>query len=191
MSDFGELENRNAVTSGYEEWVQRLWNQGWSPFFVNFMFRHIPYRREEVMLDEVDRVYRTLIRHDVRDPRSITQEQWLARFIGCPDTPVHKRDKISLRDATVNQGPHFNGIFLLSPKTRIKDGLVRHFKENDRFYTGQGRALSRIFCEPMIYGNMTDYVLKAYKNARLDGERILILPRSRGEMEIRRAKSSH
>lgn len=140
MPHFRELENRNEITAGYEEWVQGFWNEGWSPFFANFMFRHISHRREEVMLDEVDRVYRTLVRHDVRDPQSIAQQQWLVRFIGCPDTPIYKRDRTSLRDATVNQGLHFNGIFLLSPKTRIKDGLVKHFKENDRFYTGQGEG---------------------------------------------------
>jgi hypothetical protein len=189
MTYMQELENRKAITAAYEAWVQDFWNEGWSPYFVNFMFSHIPHRREDVMLDEVDRVYRTLIRHDVRDPRSIAQQRWLARFIGCPDTPVHKRVKISVRDATLNEGLHFNGMFLISPNTRLNGGLVKHFKDNDRLYTGQGRALARIDVEPMTYGNMTDYALKSYKNARLDGSNILILPRSRSEMGFQDVKS--
>jgi hypothetical protein len=52
----------------------------------------------------------------------------------------------------------------------------------DHLYTGQGRPVARIDVTPMTYGNMTDYALKSFKNAREDGTDILIMPRSRSEM---------
>src|ERR1700730_16507774 len=71
-------ERRFKLQSTYSNWVHEIlnnvWNEKlWNGFQVTFMFNHIPgtfERKCEVMEDELDRVYRTLVPQVERFPRS-------------------------------------------------------------------------------------------------------------------------
>jgi hypothetical protein len=161
---------------------------GWTPYFVNFMFDILPgrqFQRRELMVDEICRVYSTLVTNDVRRPRSPAWNAWLPRFFGCFDFPVYKNEKVSLREVIVNCGLHFNGLYFISPRSRLGCSLGEHFAANEIRYYGHGRPLHRIHVTEMTYGDMTDYALKAYKNGRISYDDVLVLPRSLSELPKR------
>jgi len=167
---------------GYSLWTKELVARRWRAYFVNFMFeqisaRHLPFA--DPMEQEVCRVYRTLLPNVVRNPRR--QGAILPIFFGCPDFPVFKTQKVSSREIEVNGGRHYNGLFFIPPGSRLRCGLRKHFKNHADWYVRQGRPLERIHVTKMSYGNMTDYALKAFKNGRVSGDDILVLPRSSSE----------
>src|SRR5882762_4643804 len=92
---------RQMNIDGYSTWTRMLVKAGWTPYFVNFMFETLPgrqFQRRELMVDEICRVYSTLVTNDVRRPRSPAWNAWLPRFFGCFDFPVYKNEKVSLRE---------------------------------------------------------------------------------------------
>jgi hypothetical protein len=81
--------SRLLTIEGYSLWTESLVADGWSAYFVNFMFKHLPTRPScfgDPMEDEADRVYRTLIKWVAREPRKEIGR--LPVFWGCPDFPV-------------------------------------------------------------------------------------------------------
>ena len=65
------------------------------------------------MAEEADRVYSTLLRHVVHNPRSQSQAAKLPIWIVAPDYPVKKQRgmnaKAILAEAKINDGLHLNG----------------------------------------------------------------------------------
>src|SRR4029077_3408206 len=106
----------------YSLWIDQILNgqyddQTWTGYIITFMYNHIPgtiERRFSVMEREIERVYATLIRHVVRDPRSPSQRKKLPILHAFPDNPP---------DATVNDGLHYHGIILVPGSTRLRIGL--------------------------------------------------------------------
>ena len=90
-----------AWASWIEEAVQRKHRGGiWYASDVTLMFNHIPgdFRRKwMVMADEADRVYSTLIRHVVHNPRSPSQAAKLPTWIVAPDYPVKNKHGMSAK----------------------------------------------------------------------------------------------
>jgi hypothetical protein len=88
---------RFKLQSAYKNWVHEIlngvWNkQLWNGFQVAFMFNHVPgsfERKCEVMEDEIDRVYRTLVPRVERFPRSPAGSKRLPILIAFPDYAQH------------------------------------------------------------------------------------------------------
>ena len=131
------------------------------------------------MVDEVMRVYSTLITREARRTRSAASRLTLPRFLGCPDLPVAKREKKAGRLIVPNEGMHFNGVLVLS-----EFGRGRLDPENDlpsKPYCIPGRPLQRIHVTPVEYGSMVPYALKFIEMAG-DWDDFLILPRTPSEL---------
>lgn len=105
-------------------------------------------------------------------------------FIGCPDLPVWKHEKVSLSDIAVNEGLHFNGIFLVPEESRLKTGFKKHMTENKGFYADGRHGLRRIHVKGIrrTPGYVVDYALKALKKGRIGYDELLILPKHASEM---------
>ena len=88
------------------------------------------------MSDEADRVYSTLIRHVVHNPRSPSQAAKLPTWIVAPDYQFKKKDGISakaiLAEVKINDGLHLNGIMLMRIDTRLRVTLKMHLDPNGR-----------------------------------------------------------
>lgn len=168
--------------------------EGWQPYFLNFMFKHVPGKaatKIRVMTAEVTRVYATLLPHVIRKPHAQSWRDFLPMFIGCPDLPVPKTRNISIRAAGVNDGWHFNGVLLIPPpaKCRLKCQVQDHFRKHKECYIRRDHPLHRIHAEPMTQYFIADYVFKHFQRGNVAADDILILPRASSEMPRRRIQS--
>ncbi|MGY4512943.1 hypothetical protein ACVIN2_006397 [Bradyrhizobium sp. USDA 3650] len=173
----------------FDTWISRMITGGRSAYFLNFMFRQLPESRRaknEIMKDEVCRVYAMLVTREVRRPRSLGSKCAMPRFFGCPDLPVPKRDKHNRRLVVANEGMHFNGVLVLSPFGRGKLD-PEHDLDAEPYVRSDGK-LERIDVTPIEYGSMAHYTFKTIERGG-DWDDILILPRSSSELSERRSGS--
>jgi hypothetical protein len=137
------------------------------------------------MRDEVQRLYSTLLTRVHRKPRTASADE-LPVLIGVIDLPVYKRDRASGPRVLCNGGLHVHALMLMPPASRLKESLADHFRDKRDLYVGPGRSTIRIHVEPVVvdHERVVDYVLKTILNGRLSyDEAVLVLPRSRGELE--------
>jgi hypothetical protein len=137
------------------------------------------------MKDEVYRIYSTLLTRVHRKPRMASTNE-LPVLIGAMDLLVYKRDKASGPMVLCNGGLHVHALLLMPPTTRLKSSLADHFAEKRTLYVGSGGSIVRIDVRPVVedHRRVVDYVLKTVLNGRLSyDEAVLVLPRSRGELE--------
>ena len=184
-----------AWSSWFEEATKRRYRgEIWYASDLTLMFDHIPgdFRRKwMVMADEADRVYSTLIRHVVHNPRSPSQAAKLPIWIVAPDYQVKKQNGMSakaiLAEVKINDGLHLNGIMLMRIDTRLRVTLKMHFDPNGRnyrHYIKEGCPLRRIHVEPVEETPkvMADYTLKSLKWRIPDLDHILIFPKTLSEL---------
>ena len=167
--DHDELERlaRRQIVHGYAELVQRRVADGWSPFLLTFMFHALRGGPLAIILQmrrEVERAYAMLATRVVRDPRSPSAVGRLPVMIACADLPVPKRDKIILRDVTLNGGLHYNGVLLVPPRSRLRVPVDEHFASGP--YVVPGHPLARLDVRHVENdpGRVTDYVLKTVRS---------------------------
>jgi hypothetical protein len=181
---------REEHIAGYSLMIRKN-RFGRVPHYINFMFHDVPGSRKtkiEIMKKQVSRVHDILTRSIVRKRDSESWRPSRPIFVGCPDLPVWKKDKESIRNLIVNDGLHFNAISLTPPdktfvreegdcnwypKSRLKMSLERHFEQCQRFY--QTEHLYRIHVTPITYDTMADYTLKTFKNGHVSEADILVL----------------
>jgi hypothetical protein len=190
-------ERRFKLQSAYSSWVHEIlkhgWNgQPWTGFQVTFMFNHIPGRFErqcEVMEDEIDRVYRTLVPQVERSPRSKAGRKRLPLLLAFPDYPQRKLDRPSFLDVKINNGLHYHGVVLVHTESRLKIGLDIHMADNEYRYVRERDALRRIYIQPIddfTAKTAVGYGFKALKWRIPDTDRIFIRPRTRHELSVRK-----
>jgi hypothetical protein len=186
-SPIGSHTKANLV-DGYTQLVTDRVRSGWSCNLVTLLFSQLPGPRPAVinrMKDEVHRIYSTLLTRVHRKPRTASTDE-LPVLIGAVDLPVYKRDKASGPIALCNGGLHVHALLLMPPVSRLKGSLADHFREKQEQYVGSGRPALRIDVRPVVedHRRVVEYVLKTVLNGRLSyDEAILVLPRSRGELE--------
>src|SRR3984893_2850453 len=150
-------ERRFKLQSAYSNWLHNIlnnvWNgKIWNGYQLTFMFNHIPgsfERKCDVMEDEIDRVYRTLVPHVERSPRSPAGSKRLPLLIAFPDYPTRKLDRSTHMDVKINDGVHYHGIVLVHTESRLKIGLDKHMEDNENRYVHEGDALRRIHIQPI------------------------------------------
>jgi len=188
-------ERRFKLQSAYSTWVYEILNNGWNGllwngFQVTFMFNHIPGSFEkkcEVMEDEVDRVYRTLVPQVERFPRSPAGSKRLPILIAFPDYPTRKLNRSSLLDVKINDGLHYHGVVLVHTESRLKIGLDIHMKDHaDRYVRGKD-TLRTIHIQPIDEPSAktaVGYGLKALEWRIPDTDRIFVRPRTVSELPV-------
>src|SRR5690242_3158237 len=127
---------REIINSGYGYMIKEKLEQGWDGYLISFMFNRISGRRSSVihqMHREVKRVYATVLTRIIRDPSKLPIAA-LPLWIVCPDYPVPKYAKQSLRDVTVNGGLHMQGIALIPPSSRMNERFDQHFDLHQELY---------------------------------------------------------
>ena len=188
-------ERRFKLQSTYSNWVHEIlnnvWNEKlWNGFQVTFMFNHIPgtfERKCEVMEDEIDRVYRTLVPQVERFPRSAAGSKRLPILIAFPDYPRKKLDGSSHLDVTINDGLHFHGVVLVHTESRLKIGLNIHMREHWKRYIREGDALRWIYIQPIDEPSAktaVGYGFKALEWRIPETDRIFIRPRAVNELPV-------
>jgi hypothetical protein len=177
-----------TLVDGYAQLVTDRVRAGWSCNLVTFLFSQLPGTRSSIisrMKDEVLRIYSTLLTRVHRKPRTASTDE-LPVLIGAMDLPVYKRDKASDPMVLCNGGLHVHALLLIPPINRLKGSLTDHFREKQEVYVASGRSIQQIDVRPVVedHKRVVDYVLKTVLNGRLSyDEAVLLLPRSRGELE--------
>jgi hypothetical protein len=178
------------IIDGYSQWVQGYMGNGWKAFLVTFMFRPLGGDRPALtkMMEEVDRVYSTFITRVVRNPNSPTQKASRPILIAVPDRPVFKHERLQLKDVKINEGVHMHGILLVPKRSRLKEGVKRHFKIHEKSYIRNNLwrlDIKRIRSNPK---KVVRYAMKAIKNSVFSYDNILIFPKA--EAEVRRERAN-
>jgi hypothetical protein len=184
---------RFKLHSAYSNWVHEILNgvwekKLWNGFQVAFMFDHIPgsfAKKCEVMEHEIDRVYRILVPHVERSPRSPAGSKRLPILIAFPDYPRQWIKSADLLGVTINDGLHFHGVLLVNIESRLKVRLDMHIKEHYQRYVRPGDILRRIHIQPVddpTANRATGYALKSLEWRIPDTDRIFIRPRAVSEL---------
>lgn len=177
---------RKRLVESYSEFISELKSWNMDAFYFSFMFNNISAgerQRKERMFGEVKRVHDILSRHIVRKPTSEAWEHLLPVFIVCPDYPVPKKEKSSIRAYNANDGLHMNAVGLVPPPppsylppgvrqhpffgklSRLREPIDVHFQKlKHEYHTDK---LYRIDVTPISLSTMADYALKNFKNGRV------------------------
>jgi hypothetical protein len=188
-------ERRFKLKSAYSNWVHDILNNGWNDqlwngFQLSFMFNHIPgsfERQCEVMEDEIDRVYRTLVPHVERSPRSPAGSKRLPILIAFPDYPAQKLDRASPLDVKINDGLHYHGVILVHTESRLKIGLDIYMQEHWNRYIREKDALKTMYIQPIdepTAKTAVGYGFKALEWRIPDTDRIFVRPRMVSELPV-------
>jgi hypothetical protein len=188
-------ERRFKLQSAYSNWLHDILNNAWNDklwngYQLTFMFHHVPGRFDrkcEVMEDEIDRVYRTLVPNVERSPRSPAGSKRLPILVAFPDYPTRKLGCSSTLDVKINDGVHYHGIVLVHTESRLKIGLDMHMKEHADRYIRHGGALRRIHIQPIddpTAKTAVGYGFKALEWRIPDPDRIFIRPRAVSELPV-------
>lgn len=175
-----------VLSKAYSEWVSNWGEAGYDLYLISFMFKPIGgsvATQLKIMEASLEAFYATLVTRVVRRPRSISSDL-LPRLLAHPDLPVRKRAKITLSDATINGGLHFQAVIALPPHSRLREHLDDHLAAHFDLYCPAGGRLARIHASPVTEtpGKAARYALKMAEQGRFGIEHTIVLPRSLSEL---------
>jgi hypothetical protein len=178
--------------SGYTSMTKHYLDQGWRGNLMTFISNQL--RGDERQINhqiqyQIEGTYASFLTRLNRRPRAYGAINPI--LIACPDWPVAKYEKKSLREILTNDGLHYHGLLLLPPATstsRLKVSAQQHFVDQQSYYV-RDQILNRIHVQPFETEDVfdvTDYALKGLKTNRLPAEEtLLILPKSNREIRTR------
>jgi hypothetical protein len=180
-----QFHHRLALIQAHGDWLQQWLNEGWDGYLFTFMFNQLPGSRRAIvhqMHQQLERWYGRLATRTVRKPRSPVWAPLLPKGIFIPDLPVPKRSKLRIRDVSINDGLHMDGIVVANRWARIPATLDVYFEENLGTYLTkklQHIDVRRITHRPEY---VTEYALKSLKRQTSSEDDILVLPRTLSEL---------
>jgi hypothetical protein len=179
------------IINGYESWIRGNTENDNEVYLVTFQFNHLSSNGRialEVMKNEIERFYATLVTNMVRRPRRASQLD-LPHLIAIPDRPVGKRvSTYRLADVLPNSGLHVHALVAIPCKSRLQEDFVEHIQQNDKRYRGNHRKITKIDVRRAVElnGRLVDYTFKHIKRGTFTFDDILILPKSRSELSADR-----
>ena len=176
----------DSVIQGYCDLLTRKVGEGYTSYILSLLYKPLRGPRDWVlgeMEQGITEAYKTLLLRVARKPRSPAHRHRLPEWILLPDWPVAKRAKASLREVTLNNGLHYQGLALIPPQSRLRESLDAHFQRHQDLYT-RG-AIARIHAEPLTETprRAVFYLFKSLQRRRADFGSVIILPRPLSELE--------
>jgi hypothetical protein len=174
-----------ALIQAHGDWLQQWLNEGWDGYLFTFMFNQLPGSRRAIvhqMHQQLEGWYGRLATRTVRKPRSPVWAPLLPKGIFIPDLPVPKRSKLRIRDVSINDGLHMDGIVVANRWGRIPETLDVYFEKKMKKYLTsklQHIDVQRITHRPEY---VTEYALKSLKRRTFSEDDILVLPRTLSEL---------
>jgi hypothetical protein len=183
---FGRSEHSRRLIVGYASLLQqRVKNDGWNPYLLTFMFRHLPGKQSVqlvAMEQAIVRFYSTLLTRIVRNPHSAFQQSQRPILIAAPDYPAFKHDKQKISDIATNDGLHMHGMLVVPWKSRMKEDTISHLQRYTRLYVKDPFIRINISEIEDNIGRVGDYVFKSIKTERCSWDDIIVLPKNRSEI---------
>jgi hypothetical protein len=180
-----------ALIQAHGTWLQQWLNEGWDGYLFTFMFNQLPGSRRAIvhqMHQQLEGWYGRLATRTVRKPRSPVWAPLLPKGIFIPDLPVPKRSKLRIRDVSINDGLHMDGIVVANRWGRIPATLDVYFEENLGTYLTS--KLRHVDVQRITHRAeyVTEYALKSLKRPTFSEDDILVLPRTLSELPGRHAR---
>jgi hypothetical protein len=158
--------------------------RGFQPHLITLMFNPLPSSNMARQMErETERLYANVLTWMFRHPDRMDIGD-LPFWVTCPDYPVNKLGKLTLRDASVNDGMHMHVSAIVPPSSRLKLPFNLWLAQNKERYSGPGHAIAkievvRIYTTPELAFR---YALKSLGRGRATGDDVLVLPRTHDEM---------
>jgi hypothetical protein len=174
------------LTGGYGQLAIDLTAEGWLPYLLVLKYRHLGGRREAVIAQmhrEATRAYAWILTRVWKHPHAAGVRTLLPRWILAPDEPVAKRAKVGVRSDLPNGGLHMQGVAVMPPGSRLREGLDVHLAREGARYCPQGSPLLSLHATP-ITSNLAyvqGYNFKALLRGRASFDEVLILPTAASE----------
>jgi hypothetical protein len=180
--------NPDIWVEGLIGWLETHLQEGWTPYYVNFMFNALK-GTERGVIDQMHRAihrefYSRFMLRFVRHPNRPKEQASMPRLQLYPDRRVYKGRRSLSREIAINMdGLHFNGPMLLPPISRFHANPIKYIEDN--FGGGVG-PIRRIHVQSVApdgdYRRLAGYVAKTVVWNRASADDILYLPKSPTEM---------
>jgi hypothetical protein len=176
----------HQLTGGYGQIAVDLAAEGWSPYLLVLKYRHLGGRRSSVIAQmhrEAERAYDWILTRVWKHPYAAGRRALLPRWILAPDEPVAKVEKVSVRSDLPNGGLHMQGVVVMPPGSRMREGLDVHLAREGARYYPRGAPLISLHATPITsdLAYVHRYNFKASQRSRATEDEILLLPNSVGE----------
>jgi hypothetical protein len=176
----------HQLTGGYGQIAIYLAAEGWLPYLLVLKFRHLGGRRSSVIAQmhrEAERAYDWILSRVWKHPYAAGRQALLPRWILAPDVPVAKRAKVSVCSDVPNGGLHLQGVAVMPPGSRMREGLDEHLAREGARYCPQGGPLLSVHATPITsdLAYVHEYNFKALQRGRATDDEILVLPHASGE----------
>jgi hypothetical protein len=183
---FGKSEHARRVIAAYVRLLQqRVKHDGWNPYFLTFMFRHLSGKKDiklAAMEQAIVRFYSTLLTRITRNPHSAFQQSQRPILVAAPDYPVFKHDKQTLSDIAINDGLHMHAMLAVPWKSRMKEDIISHFQRYTRLYVKDPFKRINVGEIEDNFGRVGDYMFKSIKKERCSWHDVIVLPKDRSEI---------
>jgi hypothetical protein len=183
---FGKSEHARRLIAGYVRLLQqRIKNDGWNSYFLTFMFRHLPGKKDRKLLgmeQAVVRFYSTLLTRIVRNPHSAFQQSQRPILVAAPDYPVFKHAKQKMSDIAINDGLHMHAMLAVPWQSRMKEDVISHLQRYTHLYIKDPVKRINISEIEDNIGRVGDYVFKSIKREICSWDDIIVLPKDRSEI---------
>jgi hypothetical protein len=184
------MPHQAQLEAAYTEMCLDRLDLGFEPVLITLMFNPLPGSQATVartMEQVIEKMYGDVVRNMFRHPgRKDLLE--LPLWIACPDYPVNKSNKMTIRETTVNSGMHTHIPAMVPTGTRLELPFNLWLEENKHLYCGPGKAVARIHVL-RIYETPEDafrYAFKSLGRGRANSDDVLVLPRTHSEMQSRK-----
>jgi hypothetical protein len=118
-----------------------------------------------------------------KHPHAAGRWALLPRWILAPDVPVAKREKVSVRSLLPNGGLHMQGVAVMPPGSRMREGLDEHLAREGARYCPRDAPLISLHATPITsdLAYVHEYNFKALQRGRASEDDVLLLPVSTSE----------
>jgi hypothetical protein len=136
----------------YANWVKRRIDEGYDGHLMTFVFNQLRGDIRQMNLQmqhQIENMYASFLTRLHRNPHAVDVIHPI--LISCPDFPVPKYEKTSLRQITTNDGLHYHGLLLIPPgRSRLMGSTAQHFADNQSYYV-RDHILNRIDVRPITH----------------------------------------
>jgi hypothetical protein len=178
---FNSTQHLQTLIQAHAHWIKGFLDAGWDGYLFQVMFHQLAGSRKTMIIQmqqEVTRVYNRLGTRMVRKTWSPRWAGYLPVGLFVPDLPVPKKrksKKSTIADVSINDGLHMGGIVLGNKWGRVRNGLEKHFQEEeDKYVTGKIREIN---IERITHNldDVVDYTFKGPKRRTVSLDDVLVL----------------
>ncbi|WP_172729767.1 hypothetical protein [Neorhizobium galegae] len=178
---------QRELLDSLHDWQTQLIMGGHDPYVLTLMFNPIGGGEKAIMramVRETELTYARLLTRLIKKPKR-TPVECMPMLFAWPDWPVHKNEKISLNEASINGGAHIQGLFLIPQVSRAKKDLSEIVGEKQDQFAGPNHVLARLHAVRVdrTHKRVQDYLSKFVKRGRTTMSDLIVLPRTHTEMD--------